>query len=225
MSNSDVAGPGSQPSHQVQNYSGITGTESPHNVRGRPEEFNFLRTLLHNLIRTTLIAVVPSTLIVVVGVSMWLSTGIRPLKEAANAMYTAETNYFATLMQCQPAMSELGARGAPTGEIEVVYFAFIDSPPEEKAHHGDVLLQVLYDQAEAVRVTHGDAGRTYDLLRPSTQARNRATLAYHAWVEVTKKAASRFAVWFNLGPAPTEAHQRYSRPLDFEVPPPSSDVP
>lgn len=203
-----------QPRHAHQyirsNSQGGLTDGSPHAVKQRIE-YNLLASLIRNLIRTTFIAFVPTVLVAATMTGVWLSTGIRPVTEAAKEMRSAQSNWFAALQQAHPVINELGVQGAPTGEVEKVYFAFVDATDEDKPHQADILLQVLQDQAETMRATTGDADRVFELLYPVKQSRFEVTRTYERWLEAMRPPASRAAVILGLAPKPEESDARYAQ--------------
>ncbi|MEN0067875.1 MAG: hypothetical protein AAGA48_37445, partial [Myxococcota bacterium] len=146
-----------------------------------------------------------------VGAVMWISAGARPVREAAREMASAEDTWFATLNQTQPVIHELSIRGAPSGDLETVYFAFYDAKLAHKAENADVLLQVMQDQTVAVRAMGHDTRHIFTMLSPSTQARSNASVAYHKWVEVMNRPNSRIAVMLGMAPRPEPRLERYER--------------
>ncbi|HHO50149.1 MAG TPA: hypothetical protein ENK18_04565 [Deltaproteobacteria bacterium] len=183
---------------------------TPHAVKQRVE-YNLIAALLRNLLRTTFIAIIPTVLVAGAMTGVWLSTGVRPVTEAAKDMRSAQSNWFAVLQQAHPVIDELGIHGAPVGEVEKVYFAFIDATKEERPHQADVLLQVLQDQAETLRATSEGAPRVFELLLPVTQARFEVTRTYERWLEAMRPPASRAAVILGLAPSPRESDARYAQ--------------
>lgn len=204
--------PQAEHAHQYQRRSTPGGLSdgTPHAVKQRVE-YNLLASLIRNLIRTALIALVPTIFIVGSMIGVWLSTGIRPVHEAAKEMRTAQINWYAALQEAHPVINALGANGAPLSELEKVYFAFVDSPDEDRAHQADVLLQVLEDQARTLRSTSVDTQPIYELLQPVSQSRFEVTRTYERWLEAMRPAPSRAAVILKLAPAPTESDARYAQ--------------
>ncbi|MBX2804218.1 MAG: hypothetical protein KTR31_41540 [Myxococcales bacterium] len=181
-------------------------------VRG-PVQFDFFNMLYQNFVKAVVIATLPLLVVAAIVAAYWLKSGVEPARNAARDMASAEQAWFSTLTQVQPAIEELGLYGAPVSELEVVYFAFIDSTRSDKAQHADVLLQVLHDTAEAVRAVRGDVGNTYQLLEPSNRARQRVTAAYNAWTEACSTPPTNIVVGMGWAPGPDPSHARYAQQL------------
>lgn len=166
------------------------------------QTFDLFSTFAFSLARFGILGLFLAFVLGTGGIATWVIRGAGPVREAARATNTAEEAWFASLNGTQPIIRELTGMGAPREELETVYFAYIDARRSYKAEQADVLLQVMQDQAVAVRGIGHDVSRVMKMLEPVMRSRVAVTDAYSAWLDTTQQPSARLAIAFGMAPLP-----------------------
>ena len=211
---------GDEPSETLDS-AGNTFREDLPTLRGAPDrlerpirlEYNVVGELIRNLIKATLFAVFPASVMVTSTIALWALASVPPIRSAQSATYGAEADYHEALRGTEQVIGELTALGAPTREVEGVYFAFTDASGDETRELADIYLGVLADQLEVLG--RGDEDTTAPvrrLLAPVVARRAETSVAYQVWVERVSTYRGRLAVALRAVKPPPAAMALYERP-------------
>jgi hypothetical protein len=175
-------------------------------------QFNVLREFTYHLARAALLAVVPGFVAISATFTMFVMSALPPINSARSEVINSEVDYFNALRGTEPVLSELEQLGAPSDQIQVVYFSFIDAEGDEARRMADTYLGVLIDQGMEARSRAGPgANRIPMLLGPANSARRRAGQAYQQWTTLLAAPSGRLALWFGLVQPPTIGMMVYQR--------------
>lgn len=180
---------------------------------GAPNPFNVLKEFAYHLAKATAIAIAPATAAVVVSVGMWVGSAVPGINTARSNLINKEATYLDGLRSTQSLLTELESLGAPSDQLQVVYFAYSDAEGSERRRMADTYLGVLVDQVADARMRRGDAAqRLAPLIARNSAARREAANSYRAWLDVLATPRGRMALWFGLVSGPDEGMEIYDRP-------------
>ncbi|MEZ4238684.1 MAG: hypothetical protein R3F59_21540 [Myxococcota bacterium] len=174
--------------------------------------FNVLREFLYHLTRAALLAIVPGTIAIGATLTMFVVTALPPINKARGELIASEQAYHQALHNSQPILAQLEAEGAPSDQIQVVYFAFDDAEGDEARRMADTYLGVLVDQSIEARSRSGSTDNTLTvMLGPANSARRSASEAYREWNRLLDAPSGRLAVLLGLVHRPTLGMSVYER--------------
>lgn len=180
--------------------------------RSGPNPFNVVGEFLYHLTRAAAIAILPATVAVGATVSMWVGSAVPGINAARSEVFTRETEYLVSLSSSQPLLNELESLGAPSDQLQVVYFAYTDAEGDDRRIMADTYLGILVDQATDARIRRGEAAnRIAPMIAQASAARRKASEDYKAWVELLNTPRGRIAAWLGLVSTPSPGMEVYLR--------------